>query len=73
MLTFRFWIGHIKPDHTKIDRHQAAWKAMTVALLTSNRERSFEELQAILQMTEMEFEIGSTGDLIRAVKEDAEG
>ena len=73
MFICRFWIGRPKTDHTKIDRHETAWKAMTVALLTSNRERSFEEFQAILQMTEMEFEIGSTGDLIRAVKEDAEG
>ena len=62
----------LKLDHTKIDRHQAAWKAIRVALLTDKRERSFEELHAIIEILEMEFEIGSTGELIRAVKEDAE-
>ena len=71
MFTVRFWIGKLKPDHSKIDRHQAAWKAIRVALLTSRRRRPFEEIHSIIEMTEMEFEIGSTGELISAMKEDA--
>lgn len=72
MLIFRFWIGRVKTDHTKIDRYQGAWKAIRVALLTDRRERSFDELHSIIEMTEMEFEVGTTGELIRSVKEDAD-
>ena len=72
MFTVRFWIGRPKLDHSKINRYEAAWKAIRVALLTSKCRQLFEETHSIIEMIEMEFEIGAMEEIISAARESME-